>query len=574
MHLWRVPILRAGFILLAAFAILPAPRLCAQIFKVQGGDSTLFQAQGGSLDFKARNYSGSLGAGMFAGHFQMGANFRTHYDGFTFTGGDDSVRFDLPTDIFDTDYYFSARGLGISHGDKDEGYYAFGGVTSTWLGTGFFQSAKAEDPVAILFYHRRLTDTLRLTSREVLSHKTTSLEGLEWKPEKWLTASVTAGLGSSKGYFASSFDAESKTLSVRASYIAASTDFHRVMIPTLFDSESDKDNIEVSYQPGSSLSLSAGHRNMLQPLAPDTPMIQTSMNDVAGSYRILGTYFGAGYFTSSVAGRDTQGANLYVGHRIRERIELTANYFDSHSVGGLSNSMFSGTFRETLSPRLSLLQLVTRSNGQTTFAYGGQFITNRFNARVDYENVYLPLRPDRPFEQALSLSGSVRVWGPVQFNVASNVAPDGHVRYTFGATTYLYRYKGLAPGQSGGQESYSFPKYVVQGVVRDDQGNPIAGAAIRLNGEVLYTDDSGRFLYRSRKHAAMKLQLAFNEFLIPGEFEVVQAPSEVTPETEDEASDIRIIVRQRRITPIDLHQVNPGAQYAPPAPDAGVPPVK
>ncbi len=146
MHLWRVPILRAGFILLAAFAALPAPRLCAQIFKVQGGDSTLFQAQGGSLDFKARNYSGSLGAGMFAGHFQMGANFRTHFDGFTFTGGDDSVRFDLPTDIFDTDYYFSARGLGISHGDKDEGYYAFGGMTSTWLGTGFFQSAKSRRP--------------------------------------------------------------------------------------------------------------------------------------------------------------------------------------------------------------------------------------------------------------------------------------------------------------------------------------------------------------------------------------------------------------------------------------------
>jgi hypothetical protein len=574
MHVCGVTLLRTRMLMLAALALLIAPRLCAQVFKVQGGDSTLFQAQGGSLEFKAPNYSGSVGAGMFAGRFQFGANFRTHFDGYTFTGGDDSIRFDLPTDIFDCDYYFSARGVGISHGDKDEGYYAFGGVTSTWLGTGFFQSATAEDPVAILFYHRRLTDTLRLYSRGIFSRHTTSLEALEWHPEKWLKASVTAGVGSSKGYFASSLDAETKKLTVRASYVIASSDFHRVMIPTILDTESDKENLEVTYEPNSSLSLSAGHRNLLQPFTPNSPMVQAAMNDFAGSFRIGGTYFGAGFFTSSVEGRDTHGANLYVGHRIKERFEVTANYFDSRTSDGLSNAMFSGTFRETLTPRFSLLQLVTRSAGQTSFAYGGQFITNRFNVRADYENVYLPLRPDRPFEQALALNASVRVLGPVQLNVSSNVAPDGHIRYTFGGTTYLYRYKGLAPWQSRDQESYSFPKYVVQGVVRDEQGNPVAGAAIRLNSEVLYTDDSGRFLYRSRKRASMRLQLAFGEFLTPGEFEMVQAPTAVTPESEDKASDIQIVVRQRRITSIDLHQVTPGAQYVAPTPDAGAPSVK
>jgi hypothetical protein len=225
--------------------------------------------------------------------------------------------------------------------------------------------------------------------------------------------------------------------------------------------------------------------------------------------------------------------------------------------------MFSGTFREIISPRLSVLQLLTRTNGQWTLAYGGEFLTNRFSVSANYENVYLPLRPDRPFEQALALNASVRLFGSFRFTVASSVAPDGGIRYTFGASTYLYRYRGLGPGQSHTPESYSFPKYLVQGAVRDEEGNPIAGAALRINGEVVYTDDAGRFLYRFRKHAQVKFELAMDEFLLPGVFELVHAPDRVTAEPEGSAQDVEVVLRRRRTSPIDLRQVTPGAHYDP-----------
>jgi len=578
MHALWITFLRAGLFMLAALALLPALPLNAQIFKLQGGDSTLFQAQGGSLDFQAPNYSGSLGAGLFEGKFEMGATLRTQFRGYTFTGGDDSVRFDLPTDIFDTDYYFSARGMGISQGDKNQGYYAFAGVTSNWLGTGFFQSAEAQDPVAILFFHRRLSDTLHFYSRGIFSKHETSLEALEWQPEKWLKIAGTGGIGSGKGYFASSFDAETRQLIVRASYVTASPEFRRVTIPSILNSESDKGNVEVTYNPNSSLSLSAGHRNLLEPLTLDSPMIQASMNDFAGSYRFAGSKVGVGFFTSSVSGRDTQGTNWYAGHRFKERLDVTINYFDSHTTGGQSDAMLTGTFRETLSPRFSVLELITHTNGQWNIAYGGEFITNRFNVRADYENVYLPLRPDRPFEQALALNASLRVIGPVRITAASSVAPDGHIRYTFGGSTALYRYSGLAPWQSHAQESYSFPKYLVQGVVRDEQGNPIGGVALRINGDLIYTDDSGRFLYRARKHTQFKFQLVMDEFLVPGIFEVVQAPDAVATETQEKAKDIEVVIRQRRTAPIELRQfpsgtVPPGTQNAPSENPPGVPPL-
>jgi len=531
------------------FTLIAVAPLRAQVFKLQGGDSTLFNASGGSLDIKALNYDGTLGGGMFEGHFELGASLRTQIHGYTWTAGDDTIQFDLPTDIFDGGHYFTARGAGFSTGTADNHLLVFAGVTSTWLGTGFFSSARAEDPAGILFYQRRLNDHWRLYSRVILSRHSTSLQSLEWQPRKWLKISITAGTGSGDGYFASSLDAEFKTLTFRASYVAAGENFRRVTVPSLMDSEADRGNVEATYQPNSMVSLTAGHRDLLQPISLDSPLERASVNELAANFRISHTYFGVGYFTSSVLGRDTQGTNLYAGHRVGDRLEVTANYFTSRSTSdagtpAASTPMLSGTFREKLSPRLSLLQLVTRCNGQTTAAYGGEFLTNRFNVQLDYQNVYLPFRPDRPFQQALALQASLRVAGPVRLTTGSNVAPDGRIRYTFGVTTYLYRYRGLSAWRSDAPDSYSFPKYVVLGVVRNESGQPVQGAALKINGEVVYSDEAGRFMLRVRKRTAVTLRLAPDEFLIPGVFEAVQAPATVIPATEDRAVDVEVVLRR------------------------------
>ena len=553
---------RTGLACLFLAVLLRSP-LQAQIFKLQGGDSTLFEAQGGSLDIKAQGYEGNLGAGFFEGHFQFGAVARTQFRDSTLIAGDDSIRFDLPTDIFDGGYYFYARGAGIERTGKDENVYFFGGVTSTWLGTSFFQSARAENPVAILFFDRRLTRTLRFYSRGVLAHHKTSLQSLEWRPRRWLKTAVTAGMGSGKGYFATSFDAETRKLALQASYIAASSDFRRITVSSILNSEADKGNVQGTYRPNSTMSFTAGHRDLLQPVTLQSPLEEATVNNLGAEFHIAHTNFGAGLFNSGVAGRQTNGTNFYVGQRIHDRLEVTGNYFQSRTGQAKPQSMVTGTFREILSPRFSLLQLVTHASGQWNLAYGGQFLTNRFSASVDYQNVYLPFQPQKPFQQALMVNVSARILGPLQLTAASSVAPDGHIRYTFGGTTYLYRYKGLM-GRQFSPDSYSFPKYVVQGVVRDDQGNPVEGAALHINGAVVYTDDSGHFLYRDRKHAPVKFEVAPEEFLVPGIYQLVKAPALVTPELEDRASNVEVVIRRVRTTPIELHAV--------PAPEKNTPP--
>ena len=532
---------------LILLAMLPAGSAGAQVFRVQAGTSTLLNAEGGSVEFKAPSYDGRVGLGFFNGHFEYGAETRYLFHGYTVLAGDDSVPFTLPTDVFDSSHYFSARGIGATKKDAESTFYAFAGTTSTWLGTGFFNAAKSNGPVGIFFYQRKLSQRLTFFSRDILSNRQTLLQGVEYRPNKWLKASLTDGIGSNQKYFASALDAETQKLAFKASYVVTGDVFRRVTVISPMSSELNQGNVQMLYKPSEFASLTTGHENILEPLTPGGPMQQASVNQVSGDFHIEKVYFGTGLFTSNASGRSTQGTNLYVGRRIGQRFEVNTNFFQSKPQGtkttpGQATTILSGTVRENFSSRFSLLQLISRTGGQTTFAFGGDFTSNRLLLRADYQNVYLPFRPDRPFQQALALNVAFRVVGPLQITAASNVAPDGHLRYSFGASTYLYRFRGMA--MNAQSDSFSIAKYLVQGVVKDDQGMPVEGAALHIGKEVAYTDSSGRFMVRFSKRGPFPLSVAPEEFINNGVYQVVSAPSQVSAETEDNATDVQVVVRR------------------------------
>lgn len=502
----------------------------AQVFRVQGGTSTLLGAQGGSVEFTAPNYDGSLGLGYYNGQLMFGGETRYKYHDYVFLAGDDNVPFTLPTDVFDSSHYFSARGAGFTRGDHERSMYVFAGTTATWLGTGFFNAATSDDPVGVFFYQRKLSDNLRFVSRNIASHRQTSLQALEWSPQKWMKASVTGGLGANQKYFAAGIDTETEKLAFKSSYVVTGDMFRRVTVASPMSSEVNKGNVEMLYKPEEHIAITTAHQNILEPLTLTGPMEAASIDQISTDLHVDHFYFGSGFFRSNTAGRNTHGTNFYVGRRINHRLEANANYFLSKSDNGVKTSILSGTLRENFSSRFSLLQLVSRTAGQTTFAFGGDYISNRILLRVDYQNVYLPFRPDHPFEQAMAFNASYRVSGPWQITAASNVAPDGHIRYSVGVTTYLYRSGGM---NVNSPDSFSISKYVIQGLVVDDQGTPVEGAALHIGKLVAYTDSSGHFMLRFSKRGTFTLSLAPEEFITNGVYQVVSAPSEVNAQSED-----------------------------------------
>lgn len=534
----------------------------AQVFRVQGGTSTLLNAEGGSVEFKAPHYDGNVGLGFFDGRFESGAEARYQLHGYTVLAGDESVPFTLPTDVFDSTHYFSARGMGATRKDAQNGFYAFAGTTSTWLGTGFFNAATSNDPVGMFFYERKVNERLKLFSRDILSRRQTFLQGVEYRPRRWLRSSLTGGTGSNQKYFAAAIDAETERLAFKASYGIAGDRFRRVTVISPMSSEVDKGNVQMLYKPTDFVTITTGHQNILEPLTQGGPMQQASVNQVSTDFHVEKFYFGTGLFTSNTSGGSTQGTNLYVGRRIGRRFEVNTNWFQSKPKSGESSTILSGTVRENFSSRFSLLQLISRTDGQTTFALGGDFTSNRLFLRADYQNVYLPFRPDRPFEQALALNVALRVAGPWQVTAASNVAPDGHLRYSFGASTYLYRFRGMMTAQP---ETFSIAKYLVQGMVKDDHGVPVEGAALHIGKQVVYSDSSGRFLLRSSKRGPFPLSVAPEEFITNGIYEAVSGPTEVKAETEDNATDLELVVRRvlpprAEKSPRDAQNSTPDAQ--------------
>jgi hypothetical protein len=532
---------------LLVLAVLLAGKANAQVFRVQGGTSTMLNAQGGSVEFKAPKYDGSVSLGYFEGHLRYGAENRYQLHNLTLLTGDETVPFILPTDVFDASHYFSARGIGVTHKDSRGKYYAFAGTTSTWLGTGLFNAATSDDPVGMLFYERKVNNHFKFFSRNIVSRRQTFLEGLEYQPNRSVKASLMAGIGSNQKYFAASLDAETEKLIFRTSYVLTGNSFQRISLASPLSSEVNKGNVQLLYKPLEFVSLTAGHQNLLEPVTLGGTMQQATVNQLSADFHVKGFYFGSGQFSSTSSGLGTQGTNLYVGRRFSRLLEVNENWFRSKSQGEPGSTILSGTIRENASSRLSLLQLISRTNGQTTFAFGGDFTSNRLMLQADYQNIYLPFRPDHPFQQALALNASVRVIGPMQLTAASNVDPTGHLRYTFGMSTYVYRMSGMMSARS---ETFSIAKFMVQGVVKDEQGNPVEGAALRIGKEVVYSDSTGAFLARMGKHGPFPLSVVPDEFITNGVYETVSAPSTVRAETDDSAANLEIVIRRVPLQPM------------------------
>jgi len=293
----------------------------AQVFRVQGGDSTLLNAQGASVEFKAPEYDGSVGLGFYNGKFEFGGNTRYHYRGYTVLAGDEAIPFTLPTDVFDASHYFSARGMGVTRGNELSRFYAFAGTTSTWVGTGFFSAATSDRPAGVFFYERKWNRQFKFFSREIVSNTQTALQGVEWQPNKWLKTAMAGGVGSNQKYFASSVEVETEKLALKSSYVITGDQFQRITVISPLSSEVNKGNVQMLYRPNSFVTITTGHENVLEPITIGGPMQQATVNQFSTDFHLKSFYFGTGLFSSEASGRQTQGKNFYVGRRIGQRIE-------------------------------------------------------------------------------------------------------------------------------------------------------------------------------------------------------------------------------------------------------------
>lgn len=539
--------------LILAFSLL----VHSQVIQVNGGSSSLYEAQGGSLTVRGSNYDASIGTGLVAGHLVGGANLNWMAGKSTWILGDDYIPFVLPTDIFDGSDYITAMGAGVKTRVRGTDVFAFAGATSTLFDSPFFQGARAANPAGILFLKRQVAQHWQVSSSMVFSRQFTAIQSLAWQPQKDLKIALSAGTGANHPYGAGSFDLRRSWIDAKAAYIAAGSQFHRVMVEAPLMSEPDRENVFVTVRPASFFTLSGGRSNYLTPVTYLTPVsntqnnLRTTADQGSGSVQVEGTSLSGTLYHSTFQGNWNNSIAYSADRSLFGRFHATSTYLESRPNDAPKIRSFLTNITEKVTPRIDMSQLISHSHGQTTVSFGGGLLSNVASVTAEYQTYYVPERNSAPFEQALIIDLQLHLSHGLSLHGATFVAPDGSLRYTVDSQAIAVRQGTYTPDTPNSSlVRASIGNMLLRGRVLDTAGRPIAGAALMVDQLLVYTDDDGFYYVRERKAHDHQLRVMVNQFLGGGVYRVVSAPAMVRSAYDMNSPDTVIIVE--RINEADI----------------------
>jgi hypothetical protein len=518
------------------------PLAGAQVLQATGGTSTLFNASGGSLEIRGPQFTNRIDLG-YVGGFREGFSMTRPFERGILELGDQTIAFRLPTDIFDQSHYFLGRGASFSRGNDDHKLFLFAGSTTQGFFAPFLNVAAIDTPTAALFYQTAVSPTLKFSSRNTFSGRQTSIQALEWSPRNDIQLAVAGGLGNNQPYGALSFSRTGNRLLADASYAFVGNEFRRVLAETPQVSEPDRENLRVEFRPLTSIHLAAS-RNNYAAVALGGGIERATVNGLGawGAIRGLQIY-GSMYQSTTSFGKST--ASMLGGRKdITSRLGVGFDYLASSFQNQPKTQSFVGYVREVISPRLSLTQLITHASGQTSVSYGGTLIANWVSLSAEYETLYFPFAPpgEPQFRQVLALGLHFQFPHGVQLNFGTVASPTGQTRYSAYGTTFAYRtLRGLSGGTSASTAIFG---NIVGGRVEDSSGEPIAGAAIRIGRDLVFSDSRGLFFIRVKSPGDLPLVVALEEFTAPGAYAVVSAPTVVCAAREDTAQEYKVILKR------------------------------
>ncbi len=523
-------------------------RAFAQAFTLRGGYSNLFGAEGASIGIRGDHYSGWVGAGGVDGNIRIGAYVQTNVRGVTVGAGDESASLTLPTDVFTGGQYLLTRGVTLKTKRGATEGFVFGGVSSVSFGAPWFQASGNGTGLGMLFLDHHLTESVRLFTRNVFSRKQTSISGVEWKPQAWLTTAAAAGVGAGQGYFRSSAKADWDKVQVKAGYVRSGDSFRRATVTQPATAEIDGANLAVTFKPKRFLFFDGAHQQYSQPADSHNPAMTATTNQFSANASLAGFRIGGNIFEMRSNGMRGTGEGFTGGKQVVRWLDVSSHLYRTQTQGLPTTAVFTTTVREQVHPRLAILQFINHNGGQTSVSYGGEFISNRLRFGLDYQNVFVPFDAAKPFRQAVNVNATLRPFGNVELHLGTFVDPFGRLRYTVWASNFMYRGRGAGARTAEARMG----RYVIRGHVQDEKGNPVAGAAVYLGDSLAYTDDDGRFFVRFDKSSPQRVRVATDEFTAPGYWEVIKAPLSTSPAREDDAVEIEIIVQ--RLSPQAYHQ--------------------
>jgi len=524
----------------AAALRVPGPAAAQTVVEVQGGGSSLVGGYGATANLWRNNVEGWVGLGYLDG-LRIGAFLRTGVGKDTLRLGNDAIVMRFPTDLFSTGYNLLVQGASLGGGSGRTSYLAFAGASSSSLAAPSFQATSIEKPMGALFVQHRLSPTVRLTGNMLVAERQTFMPGIQWQPTPDLTTALVGGTGAGSPYAAGSVTAQHGPLGLKALYAWNPDRFRRADVPGPTQTESEKENVSLTYDLGSAFQVGVARQHFLQDSADATPPVRATGNSAFASGRVSEIRLTGGLYDSRSGDARNLSSYFAVGRELSSWLDAELYLLQSRPSSMPSSTTPIVNLRWRLSPRVRLMQQVSMHDHRPTILFGANLITPLGEFGADYQIVHQPFKPFQPFRSALILTARLQL-GRYSTSLGTYVHPDGAVDYSASGSTFLYMgaFGGVQPQQLG----QSLGRYVVRGVVRDEAGQPVEGAAVGLGGEMAFTNSSGEFFVRVRRPQHYPVTVPLDEFLLPGRWEVVTSPAEATAQPEDRAGGIEIILRR------------------------------
>jgi len=523
----------------ATLAVAPQ-RVRAQVFELEGGGSSLYQGYGGALSIWGDRFEGNVGLGYLNG-FRFSVFLKHLIGRDTLRLGNDAIPVRFTTDVFGGSHSIFAQGAGIRRATRRSSLYAFIGASATAMPAPFVNALHQDRAIGVVQAERTLSPTLRLTTHALFSSRQTVLQGIKWEQPSGVEAGATVGVGGNEPYGSASMAVKRDKVDLRMAYVGMGEHFRRTGVPSPVQSEADRENVLLTLRPAEGFSFGIGRQNFRQDSTlPGTPD-RATLNQVFGSARLFGSSVAGGLFDSRTPGTRSASSYVSASRDITRWLETELYLLRVWSPSPARSTTPILHLREFITPRASLLQVVTRASGRTTVAFGGAFASGLTTIGVDYQVIHTPYRPRAPFAQTIALNVRLPL-GNYRVSAASFVTPDGRVNYTGSANTFFYA--GDVLGGGNRPVEIKFERYIVEGTVVDESGVAVEGAAIDVGGSTVFTDSQGRFFVRRSSKRAAAVRVLVDEFLAAGQFEVVSTPATVTPRVERESTPVRIVVRR------------------------------
>jgi len=376
----------------------------------------------------------------------------------------------------------------------------------------------------------------------VFAERQTVVPGLEWQPRPDLTAALAGGVGSDRPYAASSVMWRPGRLGLRAAYAWNPSRFRRVPVPTPYQTENERENLELTYELMPNFTIGVGRQNFVQDSADSRPAVRASGNSAFLGGRLGDWRMTAGVYDSRSQGVRNLSSYTALGRELTPWLDAEVFLLQSRPEGRPTSTTPLANLRWRLSPRLGLMQHVTYHDGRTSVLFGANLLTGFGEFGVDYTVVHQPFQPFSPFRSALNLTARLQL-GRYSTSFGTYVRPDGAVDYSANGSTFLYMggWTGAEPVPTG---AGSIARYLVRGTVQDELGTPVEGAALDIGGQLVFTNASGAFFLRTNHPRRLDLAVRLDEFLLPGRWQLVSAPDAVDARSEGDAPMLAVVLRR------------------------------